>query len=119
MRSYLLKLVLLLMTLSASAQELTITVSAPQSAETGEQFRIIYVVNSTDGQFTPPAFDASFSVSGPQRSTSRNVQWINGSMTSVSTTTLIYYVVATTPGSYLIPPAKFETKKVTVSSEEK
>lgn len=119
MRSYLLTLVLLLMTLSASAQELTITVSAPQSAEAGEQFRIIYVVNSTDGQFTPPAFDASFSVSGPQRSTSRNVQWINGSMTSVSTTTLIYYVVATTPGSFLIPPAKFETKKVTVSSEEK
>ena len=119
MRSCLLTLVLLLMTLSVSAQELTITVSAPQSAQAGEQFRIIYVVNSTDGQFTPPRFDASFSVSGPQRSTSRNVQWSNGSMTSVSTTTLMYYVVATTPGSYLIPPAQYETKKETASSEEK
>lgn len=119
MKSYLLTLAFILTTLSVSAQELTISVDAPQSAEAGERFMIIYTVNSTDGQFTPPRFDASFSVSGPQRSTSRNVQWVNGQMNSVSTTTLIYYVVASTPGNYIIPAAQFETKKVTVSSQEK
>jgi hypothetical protein len=119
MKYYFLTLVFLLTTLALSAQELTLTVDAPQAAEAGTRFRIVYTINSTDGQFVPPRFDASFTVSGPQRSTSRNVQWINGAMTSVSSTTLIYYVVASTPGNYIIPPAQFETKKLTVSSEEK
>ena len=56
---------------------------------------------------------------GPQQSTNRNVQWINGDMKVVSSTTLIYYVTAGTPGTYTIPAAQFETKRVTVSSQEK
>ena len=109
----------LLAGLAASAQEVTLTVDAPESAAAGERFRIIYTVNSTDGQFTPPKFDQSFSVQGPQQSTSRNVQWVNGDVKTISSTTLIYYVVAGTPGTYTIPAAQFETKKVTVSSQEK
>jgi len=109
----------LLAGLVASAQEVTLTVDAPESAAAGDRFRIIYTVNSTDGQFTPPKFDPSFSVQGPQQSTSRNVQWVNGDVKTVSSTTLIYYVVAGTPGTYTIPAAQFETKKVTVSSQEK
>ncbi|MRR24002.1 protein BatD, partial [bacterium] len=105
--------------LLASAQEVTLTVDAPESAAAGERFRIIYTVNSTDGQFTPPKFDPSFTVQGPQQSTSRNVQWVNGDVKTISSTTLIYYVVASTPGTYTIPAAQFETKKVTVSSQEK
>lgn len=110
---------LLLAGLAASAQEVTLTVDAPESAAAGERFRIIYTVNSTDGQFTPPKFDQSFSVQGPQQSTSRNVQWVNGDVKTIASTTLIYYVVAGTPGTYTIPAAQFETKKVTVSSQEK
>ncbi|TNF42073.1 MAG: protein BatD [Bacteroidetes bacterium] len=112
-------LVLFLASLAALAQEVTLTVDAPGSAAAGERFRIIYSVNSTDGQFTPPKFDPSFSVQGPQQSTSRNVQWVNGDVKTVSTTTLVYYVVAGTPGTYTIPAATFESRKVTVSSPEK
>jgi hypothetical protein len=108
-----------LATLAATPQEVTLTVDVPESVAAGEQFRIIYTVNSTDGQFTPPKFDQSFSVQGPQQSTSRNMQWINGDIKTVSSTTLIYYVVAGTPGTYTIPVATFVTKKVTVSSQEK
>jgi len=108
-----------LATLAATPQEVTLTVDVPESVAAGEQFRIIYTVNSTDGQFSPPKFDQSFSVQGPQQSTSRNMQWINGDIKTVSSTTLIYYVVAGTPGSYTIPAATFETKKATVSSQEK
>ncbi len=111
--------VFLLAGLAMAAQEVTLTVDAPESAAAGERFRIIYTVNSTDGQFSPPKFDPSFSVQGPQQSTSRNVQWINGDIKTISSTTLIYYVVAGTPGTYTIPAAQFETKKVTVSSQEK
>lgn len=112
-------LVFLLVCLVAAAQEVTLTVDAPESAVAGERFRIIYTINSTDGQFTRPKFDPSFSVQGPQQSTNRNVQWINGDMKVVSSTTLIYYVTASTPGTYTIPAAQFETKRVTVSSQEK
>ena len=112
-------LVFLLACLAATAQEVTLTVDAPESAAAGERFRIIYTINSTDGQFTRPKFDPSFSVQGPQQSTNRNVQWINGDMKVVSSTTLIYYVTVGTPGTYTIPAAQFETKRVTVSSQEK
>ena len=112
-------LAFLLAGLAVSAQDVALTVDAPESAAAGERFRIIYAVNSTDGQFTPPKFDPSFSVQGPQQSTSRNVQWVNGEVKTISSTTLIYYVVAGTPGIYTIPAAQFETKKVTVSSQEK
>jgi len=112
-------LVFLLACLAAVAQEVTLTVDAPESAVAGERFRIIYTINSTDGQFTRPKFDPSFSVQGPQQSTNRNVQWINGDMKVVSSTTLIYYVTVGTPGTYTIPAAQFETKRVTVSSQEK
>lgn len=55
-------MVFLLACLAATAQEVTLTVEAPESAVAGERFRIIYTINSTDGQFTPPKFDPSFSV---------------------------------------------------------
>jgi hypothetical protein len=115
MRSYMLTMVYLLTVFSLAAQEINLTVDAPRSAAAGERFRLVYTVNSTEGRFLPPAFDPSFTVSGPQSSTSRNVQWINGQMNSTSTTTLIYYVVASTPGKYTIAPAQYESKKVTVS----
>lgn len=112
-------MVCFLAAVTLTAQEVTLTVDAPETAVAGQRFRIVYTVNSTDGQFTPPKFDPSFTVSGPQQSTSRNVQWVNGQMSSVSTTTLIYYLVAQTPGTYTIPPAQFETKKVIISSAAK
>jgi hypothetical protein len=117
MKRIMLILVSLLAGATLAAQEITLTVDAPETAVAGQRFRIVYTVNSTDGQFSPPKFDPSLQVSGPQQSTSRNVQWVNGRMTSISSTTLIYYVVASTPGRYTIPPAQFETKKLTVSSE--
>ena len=118
-KSILTAMICLLATLTGMTQEVILTVDAPEAAATGERFRIIYTVNSTDGQFTPPKFDQSFSVQGPQQSTSRNVQWINGDIQTVSSTTLIYYVVASVQGTYTIPPAQFTTKKITVSSPER
>jgi hypothetical protein len=119
MRSILTILIFFMAGLTAMPQEVTLTVDAPGTASAGERFRVIYTINSTDGQFTPPKFDPAFTVQGPQQSTSRNVQWINGEVKSVATTTLIYYVSVTEPGTYTIPAAQFETKKVVVSSAER
>ncbi len=116
MRTLFTAMVWLLAIMAVTAQDITITVDAPETVAAGERFRIIYTINSTGGQFTPPEFDRSFTVQGPQQSTSRNVQWINGEMKSVSSTTLIYYVTVYTPGTYQVAPARFEAKKLTVSS---
>jgi len=119
MKSILTIVIFLLAGLTAMPQDVTLTVDAPGTAAAGERFRVIYTINSTDGQFTPPKFDPAFTVQGPQQSTSRNVQWINGDVKTVATTTLIYYVSVSGPGTYTIPAAQFETKKVTVSSAER
>ena len=107
---------LLMIWISLMAQETVISVDAPSQAIAGQGFRIVYSVNSTEGRFQPPVFDRSFTVSGPQTSSSRNVQWINGEVSTVATTTLIYYVVAGEPGKFTVPPATYVTKKMTVES---
>jgi hypothetical protein len=116
MKSLMLTLCFFLTAFTLAAQEITLSVDAPQSAVAGERFTVVYTVNAIDGRFKPPDFDPSFTVSGPQTSTSHNVQWINGEVTSVSTTRLLFYVVASAPGRYIIPQAQYETKKLTVSS---
>jgi len=98
------------------AQETKITISAPESVGTGIGFRIIYTINSTGGKFQQPVFDDSFSVSGPQTSSSHSSQWINGDFSSVSTTTYLYYLVAEKEGTFTIPPAKYIEKNKTTSS---
>ncbi|HSO77950.1 MAG TPA: BatD family protein, partial [Bacteroidales bacterium] len=116
MRKILLTTGLLIICMSLMAQEIAISVDAPPTAVAGEGFRIVYSVNSTDGRFEPPAFDRSFTVNGPQTSTSRNVQWIDGEVSTVATTTLIYYVVASETGKFTFPAAQYITKKLTVAS---
>ncbi|MDX9728419.1 MAG: BatD family protein [Bacteroidales bacterium] len=119
MKSILTILIFLLAGLTVTPQEVALTVDAPGTAAAGERFRVIYTINSTDGQFTPPKFDPAFTVQGPQQSTSRNVQWVNGDVKTIATTTLIYYVSVSSPGTYTIPAAQFERKKVVVSSAER
>lgn len=116
MKNFLVILVSFIVPMAVAAQEVTVDVNAPQRAVAGERFRIVYTVNSTDGRFQPPSFDPSFTVSGPQTSSSRNVQWVNGEVTSVATTTIVYYVAASAPGRYTIPPAQYITKKASVFS---
>ncbi len=116
MRKILLTSGLLIICMSLIAQEIAISVDAPPTVVAGQGFRMVYSVNSTDGRFQPPVFDRSFTVTGPQTSTSRNVQWINGEVSTVATTTLIYYVVASETGKFTVPAAQYITKKLTVAS---
>ncbi|MBE0678476.1 MAG: hypothetical protein IH592_06900, partial [Bacteroidales bacterium] len=63
MKSFLVTMVFILATVNLAAQEVVLTVDAPESAIAGQRFRIVYTVNTTDGQFSPPRFDPSFTVS--------------------------------------------------------
>ncbi len=116
MRKILLTSGLLIICMSLIAQEIAISVDAPPTVVAGQGFRMVYSVNSTDGRFQPPAFDRSFTVNGPQISTSRHVELSDGEVSNVATTTLLYYVVASETGKYTIPAAQYITKKLTVES---
>lgn len=118
MRKVLIVIGAFLLPLTVMAQEIVIAAEYPGNVALGQRFRIVYSVNSTDGRFAPPQFDPSFSVAGPQSSTSHSVQYINGQMSSVSETNIIYYITASQTGTFNIPPAQYSTKKVTVASEQ-
>jgi|WetSurMetagenome_2_1015567.scaffolds.fasta_scaffold02574_6 hypothetical protein len=115
-KKYLLFLVSLLLTCSVMGQATAIEINAPESVTAGTGFRIVYTVNETSGKFLAPRFDESFSVNGPSISTSHSTQWINGNMSSTSSTTYMFFVVAQKEGTFTIPPAQYAMKNATVSS---
>ena len=95
------------------AQDVTITASAPRVVRVGEQFRLNYVVNAIPSFFDAPDLTDFYVLSGPNQSTSRNFQIINGKSTSSVTITYTYFVQATGEGEYTIDPAG-----VTVDNKE-
>jgi hypothetical protein len=116
MKKTILFLASLLLSCSLLGQETAIKISAPGTVGTGTGFRIVYTVNETSGKFLAPKFDDSFSVNGPSISTSRSTQWINGNVTSTSTTTYMFFITAEKAGTFTIPPAQYAMKNATVSS---
>lgn len=116
MRKNLIIALLMLVTCQLGAQDTEITVDAPESVGTGVGFRIIYTINSAEGKFQPPEFGDSFSVNGPQMSSSRGRKWVNGKFSSSSTSTYVYYLVAEKEGDYTIPPASYVIRDKTVNS---
>lgn len=95
---------LLMIGLSAGAQQFTASVSK-NSVSTGETFQITFSLENADGKnFKAPDFDYFQVISGPNQSTS--MQYINGSMSrSISYS---YHLRPTREGSLSIGPASIE-----------
>ena len=97
---------LLLIFVSAiQAQEVEFTASTRKTVRVGEQFRLIYTLNAKGSNFKGPKFDGFQNLSGPNSSSSSNVQIINGSMTRSVSNTYTYYLRALKEGEFTIPPA--------------
>ena len=95
------------------AQEVSFTASAPRVVRVGEQFRLNYVVNASPASFDAPSISDFYVLSGPNQSSSRSIQIINGRSTSSVTITYTYILQATGEGEFTIDPAK-----VTVEGRE-
>lgn len=82
-----------------------IEASAPSVVGVGEQFRLEYTVNSQSIKSiqTISKIQGFNILYGPSRSTYNSVQSINGTVTSSSSTTYGYTLVATHPGNYVMP----------------
>ena len=80
--------------------------SAPDAVAVGDQFRLSYVVTSTNiKDFRAPTIKGFDVLMGPSRSQQSSVQIINGNTTSTRSVTFTYILLATTEGTYTIPGA--------------
>jgi sRNA-binding carbon storage regulator CsrA len=109
-------------------QSVKINVKAPETVFTGEQFRVDYVVESSNDIREPIIIKnmEGFSILyGPSVSSSRAVRFNNGKRMTVYMTTSSYYLEASKEGKYTLPGAeitvnnkkyKAESVKVEVKS---
>ena len=102
---FLLFLVLMLPTSYLLAADIEFVAAGPKEISLGEQFEISFSVNGNGSSFIGPQISGFAVLSGPNPSTSSSVQIINGQMSQSITTSLVYYLQATQPGTFTIPGA--------------
>jgi hypothetical protein len=95
---------------SLSGQDIYIKTEYPRVVTAGEQFTIVYTVNSGGGEFSGPAFDGFYKLMGPQTSYSSSTQIINGKISQEVSNSYVYYLQAMNPGKFSVPPATFRYK---------
>lgn len=92
-------MLLMLTAVPAIAEDVSFTAQAPQAVVKGDQFRISFKVNAGGGkEFRAPDMKSLSVLSGPSLSTFSSAQTINGKMTSSTTVTYTYVVIAEEEG---------------------
>jgi hypothetical protein len=109
--------VLITFPLFVRSQDISVVADYPAVVRVGEQFNVSWTINSGGGEFSAPAFTGFYKLMGPQTSYSSSTQIINGKVTRETTYTYVYYLQATKEGRYVLPPAVFEHKNKTYSSD--
>ena len=102
------KLIIILMALiaystQALADKVSFTASAPDVVVVGEQFRLSYTVTTQKVKdFQAPSIKGFDVLMGPSRSQQSSTQIINGNVTSTSSITFTYILMANAAGEYTI-----------------
>lgn len=92
-----------------AAEQPRLTADAPDVVVSGDQFRLVFTVNSQDiKDFRAPSISGFDVLMGPSRSQQSNIQIINGKRTSSSSTAFTYILMAGKEGTYTIPAASIE-----------
>ncbi len=92
------------------------TASAKNMVEVGERFQIYYTVNASGSDFRVSDFGSLSVLSGPNRSSSSSIQYVNGKMSQSTQLTFTYLVMATKEGVVTIPPATIRVDGKTYKS---
>lgn len=101
-----------------SAQQPSLRLTAPARVVCGEEFKIQYVVNTSDAaDLSEPKFPSAFNVLyGPSRSVMSSYQIINGKQSSSSSVTYTYLVSIEKAGTYTVPAATAKVKGKQIAS---
>ncbi|MEG0949844.1 MAG: BatD family protein [Bacteroidales bacterium] len=98
-------LTLLLCVAGFAADNINLRALAPGSVVKGQQFRVEYTVNGDGKDFRTGDFTGLEVLMGPSTSSSMSTQIINGKVSSATSKTFTYIVVAPEEGSFTIPVA--------------
>ena len=105
------KLIIILMTLMAYstqtfADKVSFVASAPDVVVVGDQFRLSYTVTTQKVKdFRAPSIKGFDVLMGPSRSQQSSTQIVNGSVSSTSSITFTYILMANTAGEFTVPGA--------------
>ena len=108
---------LLVSQLITYGQEISIRTEYPSVVEAGQQFNILWEINSGGGDFSAPSFEGFYKLMGPQTSYSSSTQMINGRISQNTSYSYVYYLQALNPGHYKIMPAIYKVKNKTYYSD--
>jgi hypothetical protein len=89
-----------------SAQNVQFTAQAPKVVEAGEQFEFVFSINAEPTEFLVPKMTDFRVLFGPSTAQSTSTQWVNGKVTSSSTYSYSYVLIASKPGKYIIGSAE-------------
>ncbi len=90
----------------AFADKVTFTASAPDAVVTGDQFRLSYTITTQKVKdFRAPSIKGFDVLMGPSRSQQSSTQIINGNVSSTSSITFTYILMANATGEFTIPGA--------------
>ena len=98
-------------------EKVTLTANAPDVVVCGDQFRLTYTVNTQEGKdFIAPTVKGFDVLMGPSRSTQMSTQIINGKVSTNSSTTYTYILMAMSEGTFTVPAASIEVNNEKVFS---
>jgi hypothetical protein len=117
MKKILLYHLVYLISYSLGAQDISLKAEYPSVVNAGEQFTVMWTVNSGGGEFAAPSFNGFMKLIGPQTSYSSSTQIINGKMSHSTTYSYVYYLQSVNAGKYVIAPAVFTIKGKSYSSD--
>ncbi len=103
--------------LTALAQNARITASAPQTVGVGQQFQVQFNVNAEHSNFKAPSFKGLNTLGGPYTSHSSSTSFINGRRTSSMEISYTYVLSASSEGRFTIGSASCVVDGKTISSE--
>lgn len=103
-------LLILLLPVKISGQDLSLKAEYPKVVTVGEQFTVMWTVNAGGGAFSAPEFTGFYKLMGPQTSYSSSTQIINGRISQQTSYSYVFYLQAITEGRYIIAPATFRLK---------
>jgi hypothetical protein len=109
--------IIFLLSCSVSGQDVFIKAEYPAVVNAGDQFSVMWTVNSGGGEFTAPSFNGFYKLMGPQTSYSSSTQIINGKMSTETSYSYVYYLQAVKEGKFVLSPATFTLKNKTYSSD--
>lgn len=105
------------LTLSAFADDVRMTLSAPSTVEVGDKFRVQFTVNTQSvSNFSAPDFKGFDVIYGPSTSTQSSFQIINGRTSQSSSITYSFVLMAKTAGTFSVGPATIQSEGTAVKS---